>query len=84
MPPGVLIARRSADHFATVTRTLTTLEVPCVHDKSLVRGLYYYSRTVFEMQTKVLGGPSIPGIGFAIGFNRLVEIVCQIKAQVAP
>ena len=60
---------------------------------ALVRGLDYYSRTTFEMQTgalgaqsavagggrydglvQMLGGPDIPGTGFAIGFDRLVEV----------
>jgi len=63
-------------------------------DKQLVRGLDYYTRTAFEIQTGALGaqsavagggrydglvgslgGPEIPAIGFAIGFDRLAEIV---------
>jgi histidyl-tRNA synthetase len=89
-------------HFQTVTATLKKLEVPFVLDKRLVRGLDYYTRTTFEMQTRALGaqsavagggrydglvealgGPSIPAIGFAIGFDRLVEVVSQIQ-QVQP
>jgi histidyl-tRNA synthetase len=65
-----------------------------VIDKHLVRGLDYYTRTAFEIQTdalgaqsavagggrydglvKALGGPDQPAIGFAIGFDRLAEIV---------
>jgi histidyl-tRNA synthetase len=86
------------DHFQTVTATLKKLGVPFVLDKRLVRGLDYYTRTTFEMQTgalgaqsavagggrydglvEALGGPSIPAIGFAIGFDRLVEIVNRIE-----
>jgi histidyl-tRNA synthetase len=86
------------DHFQTVTDTLKKLNVPFVLDKRLVRGLDYYTRTTFEMQTgalgaqsavagggrydglvEALGGPSIPAIGFAIGFDRLVEVVSQIE-----
>ncbi len=63
-------------------------------DKRLVRGLDYYTRTTFEIQTgalgaqsavagggrydglvQALGGPDQPAIGFAIGFDRLAEIV---------
>ncbi len=85
-------------HFDTVTATLEKLKVPFEPDKRLVRGLDYYTRTTFEMQTtslgaqsavagggrydglvEALGGPSIPAIGFAIGFDRLVEIVGQIE-----
>jgi len=81
-------------HFATVTDTLAQLGVPFEVDKQLVRGLDYYTRTAFEIQTGALGaqsavagggrydglvgslgGPEIPAIGFAIGFDRLAEIV---------
>jgi histidyl-tRNA synthetase len=81
-------------HFATVTDMLTRLAVPFTVDKQLVRGLDYYTRTAFEIQTGALGaqsavagggrydglvgslgGPEVPAIGFAIGFDRLAEIV---------
>jgi histidyl-tRNA synthetase len=87
------------EHFETVTSNLTRLKVPYEVDRRLVRGLDYYTRTAFEMQTKhlgaqsaiagggrydglveTLGGPPIPAIGFAIGFDRLAEIVSSIKA----
>ncbi len=86
------------DHFQILTRTLEKLKVPFVHDKRLVRGLDYYTRTTFEMQTSVLGaqsavagggrydglvealgGPSMPATGFAIGFDRLAEILGQLE-----
>ena len=82
------------DHFETVKAALDSLETPFTIDKRLVRGLDYYTRTTFEMQTgslgaqsavagggrydglvKALGGPEIPATGFAIGFDRLAEIV---------
>jgi histidyl-tRNA synthetase len=81
-------------HFSTVTDLLTRLGVTFEVDKQLVRGLDYYTRTAFEIQTGALGaqsaiagggrydglvgslgGPQIPAIGFAIGFDRLAEIV---------
>lgn len=62
----------------------------------LVRGLDYYSRTVFEWITtelgaqgtvcaggrydglvEQLGGKSVPAAGFALGMERLVELVKQ-------
>ncbi len=83
-------------HFSTVTEMLAQLGVPFEVDSQLVRGLDYYSRTAFEIQTGALGaqsavagggrydglvgslgGPEIPAIGFAIGFDRLAEIVAQ-------
>lgn len=85
------------DHFATVKTTLEHQGVEFIVDKSLVRGLDYYTRTAWEIQTtalgaqsavagggrydglvKELGGPQTPGIGFAIGFDRLVEVMEQI------
>ncbi|AOY57791.1 MULTISPECIES: histidine--tRNA ligase [Desulfococcus] len=83
-----------AKHFASVQGSLNELGVPFVIDKQLVRGLDYYTRTTFEIQTgalgaqsavagggrydglvKMLDGPDTPAIGFAVGFDRLVEIV---------
>jgi histidyl-tRNA synthetase len=91
-------------HFATVTDTLSRLGVPYTVDKQLVRGLDYYTRTAFEIQTGALGaqsavagggrydgliaslgGPTMPAIGFAIGFDRLAEIVAlNTPAAVRP
>jgi histidyl-tRNA synthetase len=42
-------------HFETVKSSLASLNVPFVVDKGLVRGLDYYTRTTFEMQTHTLG-----------------------------
>lgn len=80
-------------HFNGVKNALEKFNIPFVVDKLLVRGLDYYTRTTFEIQTnslgaqnaiagggrydtlvKTLGGPDQPAIGFAIGFDRLVEI----------
>jgi len=83
------------DHeFALLQSALDRLKVPFVLDKRLVRGLDYYTRATFEIQTRslgaqsavagggrydalvqLLGGPDTPATGFAIGFDRLAEIV---------
>jgi len=42
-------------HFETVKTALSALNVPFVVDKGMVRGLDYYTRTTFEIQTHVLG-----------------------------
>ena len=86
-----------SEHFDTVKTTLEKQGIDFIVDKSLVRGLDYYTRTAWEIQTtalgaqsavagggrydglvKELGGPQTPAIGFAIGFDRLVEIMEQI------
>lgn len=83
------------DHeFTALQSALDRLNVPFVLDRRLVRGLDYYTRATFEIQTlslgaqsavagggrydalvQMLGGPDVPATGFAIGFDRLAEIV---------
>jgi histidyl-tRNA synthetase len=46
------------DHFETVILWLNGLNVPYAIDKRLVRGLDYYTRTTFEIQTGSLGAQS--------------------------
>ena len=57
------------DHFEKVQSYLTALEIPFEIDPGLVRGLDYYTRTVFEFPSKSLG--------FALGgggrYDGLVE-----------
>jgi histidyl-tRNA synthetase len=88
------------DHFTIVRTTLKKQGVDFIVDKSLVRGLDYYTRTAWEIQTtslgaqsavagggrydglvKELGGPATPAIGFAIGFDRLVEVMEQLDIE---
>ncbi|MGD2028990.1 MAG: histidine--tRNA ligase [Desulfobacterales bacterium] len=45
-------------HFETVKTTLEGINVPFTIDKRLVRGLDYYTRTTFEIQTGSLGAQS--------------------------
>ena len=80
-------------HFEVVCEQLDGLGVHYDIDDGLVRGLDYYTRTVFEITSTSLGaqdailgggrydgligelgGPSVPGIGFAIGEDRLVAL----------
>jgi histidyl-tRNA synthetase len=88
--------------FETVQTALDRLGIVFLTDKRLVRGLDYYTRTTFEIQTgalgaqsavagggrydglvKMLDGPDTPATGFAIGLDRLAEIVGQKKAAAA-
>lgn len=81
-------------HFEAVKRHLDDLGIKYVVNQLLVRGLDYYSRTTFEIQTDRLGaqsavagggrydgliseldGPPHSGMGFAIGFERLVALL---------
>lgn len=88
-------------HFESLKKYLDDLNISYIVDNSLVRGLDYYSRTTFEIQTdklgtqnavagggrydnliKQLGGPNHSGIGFAIGFERLVALLESENKQV--
>ena len=74
-----------------------------VLNKRLVRGLDYYTRTVFEVTSNELGaqkaffaggrydnlvqemgGPSVPGCGFAIGMERLSLLVPTLPPKDVP
>jgi histidyl-tRNA synthetase len=84
----------SLQHFDQLRRLLDGLAVPYRVNPRLVRGLDYYSHTVFEWITEELGaqgticaggryddlveiqgGKPWPGVGFAMGQERLVELM---------
>jgi histidyl-tRNA synthetase len=85
------------DHFAVLQTHLSAFAVPVAVNKRLVRGLDYYTKTVFEVTSEDLGaqkaflaggrydnlveemgGPKIPGSGFAIGVERLA-LIAELK-----
>ena len=89
-------------HFKALQEYLEGYNVAFVLNYRLVRGLDYYNRTTFEIQTerlgsqnavtgggrydglvKILGGPDQPAIGFAMGIERLVELLEEDKKPVA-
>ncbi len=84
----------SQAHFAGLRAGLDALGIAYTVNPRLVRGLDYYSRTVFEWITDALGsqdaicsggrydgliaqmgGEATPAIGFAMGVERVVELV---------
>ena len=61
-----------AEHYATVKRLLDASGITYVEDHRLVRGLDYYTRTVFEVQaTTGLGSQN--AIGGGGRYDRLIE-----------
>jgi len=94
----------SRAHFSGLCRHLDALGVKYVLNPLLVRGLDYYSHTVFEWMTselgsqgavcsggrydglvEQLGGESTPAIGWALGQERIVELIkVQNGAAAAP
>jgi histidyl-tRNA synthetase len=86
----------SREHFDGLCATLAAMGIDYVIDPRLVRGLDYYSRTVFEWVTDALGaqdavcsggrydglitqlgGEATSAIGFAMGVERVVELMQQ-------
>ena len=91
----------SREHFESLCTMLAATGIEYFVNPRLVRGLDYYSRTVFEWTTDALGsqdavcaggrydgliahlgGESTPAIGFAMGIERVVELL--IQAQKTP
>jgi histidyl-tRNA synthetase len=89
-------------HFRAVQGYLQEAGLSFVLDPTLVRGLDYYTRTTFEIQTeslgaqnavlgggrydgliRQLGGPDHPGIGFALGVERLVALMEEASGRQA-
>ena len=89
----------SRDQFTELQELLRTAGVEFRINPRLVRGLDYYTRTVFEWVTDELGaqgtvcgggrydglfaeigGPPTPAVGFAVGLERLLEL---LKIQAA-
>lgn len=81
-------------HFERVRQLLDDVDVPYELNSRLVRGLDYYTRTVFEWVTDLLGaqsaicsggrydglvaqlgGRDTPAIGWALGIERVVELI---------
>jgi histidyl-tRNA synthetase len=93
----------SAQHFERVKMLLSDSGVEFVLNPRLVRGLDYYTRTVFEWVTdrlgaqsavcsggrydglvEQLGGRSTPAVGWALGIERLVELLRLQPSAPAP
>lgn len=88
----------SKSDFAELLSILKQSEINYVVNNNLVRGLDYYSKTVFEWVTTALGaqgtvcaggrydglveqlgGRSTPGVGFAMGVERLVLLLQSLN-----
>ena len=67
------LCEECADHFTTVKDILAACGIPYSVDSSLVRGLDYYTKTVFEICSKDIGSQSaVCGGG---RYDGLVEII---------
>jgi len=93
----------SREHFDGLRRHLDAVGVPYVVNPRLVRGLDYYTHTVFEWLTtelgsqgavcsggrydglvSQLGGEATPGVGWAMGQERIVELLRVQEGEQSP
>jgi histidyl-tRNA synthetase len=65
------LAAEDAEHFAAVCRLLDASGMRYELDPTLVRGLDYYTRTLFEFTSDQLGAQS--GVGGGGRYDRLIE-----------
>jgi histidyl-tRNA synthetase len=65
------LSAQDAEHFAQVRELLDQASIPYELDSTLVRGLDYYTRTVFEFTSDALGAQS--GVGGGGRYDGLVE-----------
>lgn len=88
------ICEECSEHFNTVKSLLDGMGIAYTVDPDIVRGLDYYTKTVFEIASndigsqsavcgggrydgliEELGGAPTPGIGFALGIERLIMVM---------
>jgi len=73
------LTKASADHFERVRNLLTELEVPFEQDRRLVRGLDYYTGTLFEITTTALGAQDA-----ILGGGRYDDLVEELGGPPTP
>lgn len=80
--------QESKIRYEKVKELLEIMDVKYIENPNMVRGLDYYTHTVFEITLnesyalgaggrynnliETLGGPSIPAVGFAMGLDRVI------------
>ena len=89
------------EHFEELKTAMGCMNIPYVIDPGIVRGLDYYTKTVFEIIASVpggeltvcgggrydnlieeVGGPSMAGVGFGMGMERLLMVMDQVHAEI--
>ncbi len=102
--PNILdnLCDECCNHFKSVLEYLDEMALPYILNYRLVRGLDYYTKTVFEFYpegedgrqialggggrydglVKLLGGKDTPAAGFAIGLDRIVNMLKENKVKV--
>jgi histidyl-tRNA synthetase len=100
---GDCLNAESVEFFAKVKQGLDALGIAYQLNSHLVRGLDYYTHTIFEFTTtelgaqgsvlgggrydglvELLGGPAMPGVGWAGGIERLAMLLDSTPAVAPP
>lgn len=90
-------------HFESVKKALDDMKVKYIVNPRIVRGLDYYTNTVFEFISdncgaqgticaggrynglvEEIGGKSVPGLGFAMGLERVIMVMDAQNAEYEP
>ncbi|MFH2069652.1 MAG: histidine--tRNA ligase [Elusimicrobiota bacterium] len=90
------LCRQCSDHFSETVQLLKGINVDFEIDPYIVRGLDYYTRTVFELTAgdsdalaaggrydnliEQMGGAPTPAAGFALGIDRTVNLLKKSAA----
>lgn len=90
--------KESKTRFEKLQELLDLMGIKYVVDTKLVRGLDYYNHTVFEVVlndslalggggrynglVETLGGPSVPGVGFAMGYDRTMQAMEEAGVKI--
>ena len=84
------ICEECSDHFSKVKEYLDILGIEYNIDPGIVRGLDYYTKTIFEILNsdftvcgggrydkliQEIGGPETPAVGFGMGIERLIMAI---------
>jgi histidyl-tRNA synthetase len=90
------LTEEDATHFQAVCGYLDSFGIPYVVNPRMVRGLDYYTQTAFEFiesgstlsgggryngLVQEVGGPEMPGIGFAVGIERVLIALQNQKVE---
>ena len=88
----------SLTRYNKLKELLDLMDINYVEDDNLVRGLDYYTHMVFEIVlddsyalggggrynglVETLGGPSVPAVGFAMGFDRAMQMIEEKNIEI--
>jgi histidyl-tRNA synthetase len=97
------LCQECAEHFHALREYLELLDRRYVINHGLVRGLDYYTKTVFEVWAagigaqaavcgggrydglvELVGGPPTPGVGVAVGLERIILVMKGLEVAVPP